>query len=399
MFITTAGLWWQGRPPDSGVGLAMADGCCASSVALFTGGTPEENSVKKRPVRAAAAVAAALVALTSAAACSSKGSGSNAENAKIAFLMPDIASTRYELYDAPLFKAKIKQLCAGCTVLYQNAGADAAKQQQQANSVLAQGVKAIVIDPVDSAAAASIVRTAQSQKVPVIAYDRPIPAAKADYYVSFDNQKIGSLIAQSLVDHLRQTNAKGGVLEVNGSPTDAAAGLIKKGIHSAVDPSGFRLLAEYDTPNWEPSKAQDWVTGQISKFPGQIAGVVAANDGTGGGAIAAFKAAGTPVPPVTGNDAELAAAQRIIAGDQYNTISKPIKIVAEAAADISYQFVQGKRPAAQTTLFNTPSQLFTPTVVTQENLATTLLGPGGALKVADVCTATYAAACTKLGIK
>ena len=357
-----------------------------------------EENVKKLLPRTAVAAAAALTALTAVTACSSSSSGGT-DKAKIAFLMPDIASTRYELYDAPLFKAKMKQLCPGCTVLYQNAGADAAKQQQQASSVLAQGVKAIVIDPVDSAAAASIVRNAQSQKVKVIAYDRPIPTTKADYYVSFDNQKIGALIAQSLVDHLKEKKAKGGILEVNGSPTDAAAGLIKKGIHSAVDTSGLKLLAEYDTPGWEPAKAQDWTSGQISKFGGQIAGVVAANDGTGGGAIAAFKAAGTPVPPVTGNDAELAAAQRIIAGDQYNTISKPIKIVAEAAANVTYQFLQGKPPAAQTTLFNTPSQLFTPTVVTQDNIGKALLGPGGALKVSEVCTQTYAAACTKLGIK
>ncbi|MEV0406999.1 substrate-binding domain-containing protein [Actinoallomurus sp. NPDC050550] len=356
--------------------------------------------------RTVAAATAALTLLTAATACAKNSGGAgaggsgDAKNAKVAFLMPDIASTRYELYDAPLFKAKMKQLCPGCTVLYQNAGADASKQQQQASSVLAQGVKAIVIDPVDSTAAASIVRTAQAQKVAVIAYDRPIPAIKADYYVSFDNQKIGASIAQSLVDHLKQTKAKGGILEVNGSPTDAAAGLIKKGIHSAVDPSGLKLLAEYDTPNWEPAKAQDWVSGQISKFgKGQIAGVVAANDGTGGGAIAAFKAAAAPVPPVTGNDAELAAAQRIIAGDQYNTISKPIKIVAEAAATVANQFLQGKPPAGQTTLFNTPSQLFTPTVVTQQNIGQVLLGPGGALKVSDVCTPTYAAACAKLGIK
>lgn len=357
--------------------------------------------MQKLPVRAAAAVAAGLLALTSAA-CSSKSGGSSGgggDKAKIAFLMPDIASTRYELYDAPLFKAKMKQLCPGCTVLYQNAGADSSKQQQQANSVLAQGVKAIVIDPVDSAGAASIVRAAQSQGVKVIAYDRPIPTIKADYYVSFDNQKIGAMIAQSLVDHLKAKKAKGGILEVNGSPTDAAAGLIKKGIHSAVDTSGLKLLAEYDTPEWAPAKAQDWVSGQISKFRGQIAGVVAANDGTGGGAIAAFKAAGVTVPPVTGNDAELAAAQRIISGDQYNTISKPIKIVAEAAAGIAYQFVQGKKPAGQATLFDTPSQLFTPTVVTQQNLAQTLLGPNGALKTAAVCTAPYKAACDKLGIK
>ena len=360
--------------------------------------------MKRIPLRALVAVAATLLAAPSLAACASTddtggGSGKGAENAKIAFLMPDIASTRYEQYDAPLFKAKVKELCPKCEVLYQNAGADASKQQQQANSVLAQGVKAIVLDPVDSAAAATIVKSAQAQKVPVIAYDRPIPGAKADYYVSFDNEKIGSLIAQSLVDHLKETNAQGGILEVNGSPTDAAAGLIKKGIHSAVDPSGFKLLAEYDTPGWQPSKAQEWVSGQITQFPGQVAGVVAANDGTGGGAIAAFKAAGAKVPPVTGNDAELAAIQRIVAGDQYNTISKPIKIVAEAAADIAYKFVQGTKPEGETTLFDTPSKLFTPTVVTQKNVAEVMFGPDGALKAADVCTAEYKAACDKLGIK
>ncbi|GAA2354324.1 substrate-binding domain-containing protein [Nonomuraea africana] len=347
---------------------------------------------------------AVAVALAAATACSSTttsaGQGETAaQGAKIAFLMPDIASTRYELYDAPLFKAKMKELCPTCEVLYQNAGADAAKQQQQANSALAQGVKAIVIDPVDSAAAATIVQSAQAQKVPIIAYDRPIPAAKADYYVSFDNEKIGSLIAQSLVDEVKKKGGDGGLLVVNGSPTDAAAQLIKKGIHSAVDPSGLKLLAEYDTPGWQPNKAQEWVSGQIAQFPGQIAGVVAANDGTAGGSIAAFKAADTPVPPVSGNDAELAAVQRVINGDQYNTISKPIKIVAEAAAVVANEFAQGKKPAGKTTLFDTPSELFTPTVVTKENVAKELLGPGGALKVAEVCTPAYKAACDKLGIK
>lgn len=355
--------------------------------------------------RASAVALVATAAVAALAGCSTPqgtggaGAGGDASKAKIAFLMPDIASTRYELFDKPLFEAKIKSLCSGCSVIYSNANASAAKQQEQANSALAQGVKAIVIDPVDSAAAATIVNTAKAQNVPVIAYDRPIPSVPASYYVSFDNEKIGSLIAQSLVDHLKQTNATGGLLQVNGSPTDAAAGLIKKGIHTAVDSSGFKLLAEFDTPGWEPTKAQDWVSGQITQFPGRIAGVVAANDGTGGGAIAAFKAAGlNPVPPVTGNDAELAAAQRIIAGDQYNTISKPIKIVAEAAAEIAYKFAKGERPEGKATLFDTPSELFVPTVVTMDNLNEALV-TSGILKVSDLCTPTYAAACAKAGIK
>lgn len=356
-----------------------------------------------RQVRGLVAIATTVMVAVAAGACGAENeaaAGGGGKNAKIAFLMPDIASTRYELFDAPLFKARMKELCADCEVLYQNAAADAAKQQQQANSMLAQGVKAIVIDPVDSAAAASIVQAAQAQGVPVIAYDRPIPDKKADYYISFDNEKIGQLIAQSLVDHLKETKATGGILQVNGSPTDAAAGLIKKGIHNAVDTSGFKLLAEFDTPGWQPPKAQEWVSGQITRFPGnQIAGVVAANDGTGGAAIAAFKAAGTKVPPITGNDAELAAIQRVIAGDQYNTISKPIKIVADAAAVVANEFAQGKKPAGKATLFDTPSELFTPTVVTQQNVAEILKAPDFALKIADVCTAEYRAGCEKLGIK
>jgi D-xylose transport system substrate-binding protein len=350
-------------------------------------------------MRRIAVLAAALLLTVSACASESAGGGGgDASNAKIAFLMPDIASTRYELYDSPLFKAKIKELCPDCEVIYQNANADASRQQQQANSALAQGVKAIVIDPVDSTAAASIVNTARTQGVPIIAYDRPIPDTPADYYISFDNEKIGKSIGADLVEHLKETGAQGGILEVNGSPTDAAAGLIKKGIHSAIDDSGFELLAEYDTPDWAPAKAQDWVSGQITRFGPKIVGVVAANDGTGGGAISAFKAAGvTPLPPVTGNDFEVAAAQRIVAGLQYNTISKPIKIVAEAAAEVAYQFVQGEKPAGRTTLFDTPAQLFDPTVVTLENIAD-VLSKSDQIKPSEVCTGEYAAACQELGI-
>lgn len=332
------------------------------------------------------------------------GSGDGSDGAAggeaktIAFLMPDNASTRYELFDRPLFEAKMKDLCADCEVIYSNADSSASKQQEQANSAIAQGVDVIVIDPVDSAAAASIVNSAQAQEIPIIAYDRPIPDMPADYYVSFDNEAIGTLIGQSLVDHLKESGAEGGVLQVNGSPTDAAAGLIKKGIHTAVDASGFELLAEFDTPGWDPTEAQNWVSGQITQFGQEISGVVAANDGTGGGSIAAFKAAGAEVPPVTGNDAELAALQRIVAGDQYNTISKPIKIVAEAAAEIAFKFANGEQVDGKATLFDTPSELFEPTVVTLENFQEVIID-GGVATVEEVCTATYAEACAAAGIK
>jgi simple sugar transport system substrate-binding protein/D-xylose transport system substrate-binding protein len=332
------------------------------------------------------------------AAAGGGGAGGDA-GGTIAFLMPDLASTRYEEQDRPLFEARVAELCPDCDVFYANADADAAQQQQQANSALAQGVAAIVLDPVDSAAAASIVASAQSQGVPVIAYDRPIPDRPADYYVSFDNEAIGASIARSLIDELDRRGAQGGIVQVNGSPTDAAAGLIRDGVSGVVDASGYEVLAEFDTPGWEPPEAQDFVAGQITRFGPQIVGVVAANDGTGGASIAAFRAAGVdPVPPVTGNDAELAAIQRIVAGDQFNTISKPISIVAEAAAEVAYGFVRGDTPEGETTLFDTPSQLFEPTVVTRDNLREVIVD-GGIYTAEQICTPEYAAGCAELGIE
>ncbi len=322
------------------------------------------------------------------------------EAATVAFLMPDQASTRYEEHDYPGFQTAMKKLCPDCTVIYQNGNADVALQQQQFNSVIAQGAKIIVLDPVDSSAAAGLVQIARSQDVKVIAYDRPIPDVPADYYVSFDNEGIGRAIAQSLVDHLKAEGvpAGAGVLQINGSPTDAAAGLIRDGIDSALDGSEYVTLSEFDTPDWAPPKAQEWASGQITRFGSEITGVVAANDGTAGGAIAAFKAAGVdPVPPVTGNDATIAALQLIIAGDQYNTISKPSEIVAEAAAEIVVSFLEGETPEAETTLYDTPSQLFVPAVVTQENIKAEIFD-AGIQSTDEVCTGEYVEPCKALGI-
>lgn len=320
----------------------------------------------------------------------------------VAFLMPDQASTRYEQHDLPGFKAEMARLCSDCEVIYQNANADVSLQQQQFNSVIAQGAEVIVLDPVDSSAAASMVNIAQSQGVKVIAYDRPIPDRQADYYVSFDNQGIGKAIADSLVQHLESLGvpkSQGGILQINGSPTDAAAGLIRDGIDEGLDSSGYTTLSEYDTPDWAPPRAQSWASGQISRFGDDIIGVVAANDGTGGGAIAAFKAAGVnPVPPVTGNDATQAALQLIIAGDQYNTISKPAEIVATAAAKVAYQMLNGEQPVAKTTLYDTPSELFVPEVVTRENIKAVVFDTGIA-DASEICVGRYAAGCAELGIQ
>ncbi|AXC50678.1 ABC transporter substrate-binding protein [Paracoccus suum] len=342
-------------------------------------------------IAAAAALAAGILG----------AGGAMAAGATVAFLMPDQASTRYEEHDFPGFKAAMAELCADCQVIYQNGNGDAALQQQQFNSVIAQGAKVVVLDPVDSAAAAALVEIAHSQDVKIIAYDRPIPDKPADYYVSFDNKGIGAAIAKSLVDHMKAAGVPdgAGVLQINGSATDAAAGLIRDGERESLAASGYKTLAEYDTPEWAPPKAQEWTAGQITRFGDEIKGIAAANDGTAGGAIAALKAAGvTPIPPVTGNDATIAALQLILSGDQYNTISKPSEIVARAAAEIAVGFVEGKAPEAKATLYDTPSQLFVPVVVTKENIKAEIFDKG--VQTYDqVCTGEYAAACDAAGIK
>ncbi len=347
-------------------------------------------------MRSIVTLSGALAALTLG------GTAALAQSGTVAFLMPDQGSTRYEERDYPGFKAEMEKLCPDCQVIYQNANADVALQQQQFNSVITQGAKVVVLDPVDSAAAASLVNLAKGQDVKIIAYDRPIPDVPADFYVSFDNQGIGKAISESLVQHLEAQGVakdKGGILQINGSPTDAAAGLIRDGVHEGLAASGYTTLAEYDTPDWFPANAQEWTSGQIQRFGDEIVGVVAANDGTGGGAIAAFKAAGVdPNPPVTGNDATIAALQLIIAGDQYNTISKPSEIVAAAAANIAVEFLKGETPEAKTTLYDTPSELFVPAVVTRENIKAEIFDKG-LNTAAEVCTGSYAEGCKELGIE
>lgn len=223
--------------------------------------------------------------------------------------------------------------------------------------------------------------------------------AGSDYYVSFDNQKVGQLQGQGLVDAMKANGkTSGDIVMINGSPTDANAADFKKGAHSVLDASGYTIKAEYDTPDWSPDKAQAWMEGQVGTVKGNLVGVYAANDGTAGGAIAALKGGGVnPLPPVTGQDAELAAIQRIISGDQALTIYKAIKPQAEDAAKNAIALANKQKPAAAADKEGVPATLLEPVVVTKKNIKDTIIADGF-YKASDICTAEYATACTALGI-
>jgi D-xylose transport system substrate-binding protein len=358
------------------------------------------------PRKRSALLAIALLATTGAlAACSPAGSGSGStggggsgEAIKVGLLLPESKTARYEKFDRPLFEDKLTSL-GDYDVVYANADQDAAKQQQQAESALTEGVKVLVLDPVDGAAAASIAESAAAQDVPVISYDRLIKSDKVDYYISFDNEEVGVLQGTALVDKLEADGTTTGLIMINGSPTDANAADFKKGALSVIEPSGIPILASYDTPDWSPDKAQEWAAGQVTQFGTEISGVYAANDGTAGGAVAAMKAAGTePWPPVTGQDAELAAIQRIVAGDQYMTVYKAIKLEAEKAAEVADQLAQGETPEPDTTFQDIPSTLLTPVVVTIDNIQETVIDDDF-WTVDEICTAEYADACTAAGLQ
>jgi D-xylose transport system substrate-binding protein len=169
----------------------------------------------------------------------------------------------------------------------------------------------MVLDPVESASASSLARRAKDRGIPVISYDRVISNAPLDYYISFDNEEVGRLLAQSLLDALEADgDSEGDIVMINGAPTDNNAALFKQGAHEVLDASGVTIAREYDTPDWSPDAAQREMEQAIAALDRNgIDGVYAANDGTAGGAIAAMKAAGVDPSeiPVTGQDAELAA--------------------------------------------------------------------------------------------
>jgi D-xylose transport system substrate-binding protein len=252
------------------------------------------------------------------------------------------------------------------------------------------------------------VTKAKSQNVPVISYDRLITNADVDYYISFDNEKVGQLQGQSLVEKLKKDGKSGSIVMINGAPTDNNAKLFKKGAHSVIDNSGFKVGKEYDTPDWSPDKAQNEMDQAITALGKDgFVGVYAANDGTGGGAIAAMKGAGIKpsTRPVTGQDAELAAIQRLLTGEQYMTVYKAIQPEAEKAAELAVNLVNGNKGAADALATrkvpngqkDVASVLLTPVAVTKDNIKDTIV-KDNFLTSSEICSGPAASACSAAGI-
>ncbi|HEX3360841.1 MAG TPA: substrate-binding domain-containing protein, partial [Solirubrobacterales bacterium] len=146
------------------------------------------------------------------------------EGVKIALLLPENETPRYETNDKPDFEKAVKEQCSGCTISYFNAGGDAEKQASQGEAALTQGAEVMVVDPMDSKAAAVIVEKAHAQEVPTVSYDRLIENSEVAGYVSFDNERVGEQQAEKLVEKLKEIGKpKGPIIKINGDPADPNA--------------------------------------------------------------------------------------------------------------------------------------------------------------------------------
>ncbi|WP_035845052.1 sugar ABC transporter substrate-binding protein [Kitasatospora azatica] len=367
------------------------------------------NLVLRRTTLATAAVALALgaAACSSAKQASSPASGSAGGSGgaiKIGLLLPETKTTRYEQFDRPLIEAQIKALAPNATIDYYNANQDATTQQTQVDTALTKGDKVLILDAVDAKAIQSSVQKAHDAGVKVVAYDR-LAQGPVDAYVSFDNRKVGQLQGQALVAAVGGKASSGQIIMINGSPTDPNAAEFKAGAHSEID-GKLKIGKEYDTPNWDPNNANQEASAAITAIGGaNVVGVYSANDGMAAGIATALKSANLSVP-LTGQDAQLDAVQRILVNTQTMSIYKPYKPEANTAGTMAVAYAQGSElnaSVAPTTATSgsgvkVKANLITPIVLTKDNIKTTVVADG-LYTVAQICTPDYAAACTAAGLQ
>ncbi|MFI9238003.1 substrate-binding domain-containing protein [Streptomyces sp. NPDC053079] len=363
--------------------------------------------------RAGVAMAAVSMATALAACGSAKEAGDNGEQKKdkkgpltIGLLLPENQTARYERFDKPLIEKKIKELAGADTVvLYENAKQDASVQQQQVDTMITKKVDALIVDAVDAKSIASSVKKANDKGIPVVAYDR-LAEGPVKAYTSVDNERVGKIQGESLLKELGDNASKGKIVMMNGAITDPNAKMYKDGAHSVLD-GKVEVGKEYDTKEWKPENANENMKGAISSLgKDNIVGVYSANDGMAGGIITALKSAGfDKLPPVTGQDAELSAVQRILSDEQFMSVYKPYKPEADAAAELAVALAQGKGTdaVAKTTVDSgtqkkIPAIIVTPFALTKADIGQ-YVGKEGFFTLNEICTEKYKAQCDQAGLK
>ncbi|WP_328540731.1 ABC transporter substrate-binding protein [Streptomyces sp. NBC_00344] len=364
--------------------------------------------------RAAVAVAATAMAVSLAACGSAKDSKSSSDTDSkkkgdaitVGLLLPENQTARYEKFDRPLIAKKIRDLTHGKgKVQYLNAKQDAPTQAQQVDTMITNKVDALIVDAVDSASIKNSVQKAHDAGIPVVAFDR-LAQGPIDSYVSFDNRQVGVTQGKALLEKLGAKASSDTIVMMNGAITDPNAADFKKGALSVLQ-GKVKIGKSYDTKEWKPENANANMDGAIAALgKGKIDGVYSANDGMAGGIITSLKAANiSPLPPVTGQDAELAGVQRIVSGEQFMSVYKPYVLEGPIAAEMAVKLAQGKDLGSLTTsTVDSPTVKKVPSVIlpvvslTQKNIQDTVL-KDGIYKLSEICTPKYKAGCDKIGLK
>ena len=314
---------------------------------------------------------------------SSEGTNEQAtvdEQITIGFSLPTLREERYQK-DRDQFIATAEGL--GAEVLVQAANNDEALQKSQVENLITQGIDVLVLDPQNAESAADLVDMAHEAGIKVISYDRLIKNSDVDYYISFDNEQVGRLQGEYITTQV----PKGNYFVFAGAPTDNNATLFKKGameyIQPLVDKGDIKILYEQAVKDWQPEEALKLAENALTVNNNQVDAILAPNDGTAGGIIQALEAqklAGEVV--ITGQDAELAAAKRIVAGTQSMTVYKDVKTLAAKSAELAVAIAKGEDVSGQVNgtvnngKIDVPSILLDPVVVTKDNLDSVLIDGG-----------------------
>ncbi|WP_116205951.1 sugar ABC transporter substrate-binding protein [Amycolatopsis circi] len=377
--------------------------------------------MRSRTLTLIAATVSAGLAL-SACGANSSGSGNSGDSkssasapagggasGKVGVILPETAtSARWEAFDKPMLQAALS--AQGFSADIQNAQGDNQKFSTLADGFISSGVKVLIIAPSDPAVGAAIEAKAKNAGIPVIDYDRPSLGGSADYYVSFDNEKVGEIQAQGLADALK-SKPGANVVQIEGAPTDNNATLFANGHDKVLQPlygsKALNLVQKQAIDNWDAQVGGTTFEQIFTRVNGKVDGVVAANDELAGAVITVLKKNGlNGKVPVTGQDATPAGLQAILRGDQTLTIFKPIKEEAENTAKLAAALAKGDKAAADaiaTGKLHDPknnrdlkSVLLQPQLITIKDIKTVV--QQGYVKASDICTGDLAAKCTENGI-
>jgi D-xylose transport system substrate-binding protein len=347
--------------------------------------------MKKRSAFAfVALMTTAALVVTGCSSSSDKASGSTLA----CVILPDSASSpRWENGDRPAIESALTE--AGFKTDIQNAQGDTAKYGTIADQQLAKGCGVMLLVDLQGAAVA-VTTKAKAQGIPVIAYDRPI--AGVDYYVSFDNEGVGALEGQAILDGLKAAGkdpATASVVYVGGDPTDGNAKMFHDGADAVMSAAGIKPA--FETPGtWDGAKAGTAFEQAYSKLKGKIDAVWVANDTNAAAVIQVLDKNGKKLP-VSGQDASVAGLQNVLLGKQTATVWKPYTIEAKAATDLAIALLKGEKPTVNKKLADgTPFSAQTPINVTADKVKDVVAAGDATAK--DICTAKVKAACAKYGV-